>query len=136
MTRRRKDLAAEAVPITIPAIPPADVLGRLAALQAMSMPELREQWRVLFGTEPPPLFAAAAAHLLKRGERRRARCGHVVARRAVLFIDGFARVIGAGCLGSREQDRGRKRKHGRRTLFSVRRVYRNRRSGDVKKRQR
>jgi Protein of unknown function (DUF2924) len=54
MTRRRKDPAAEAAPITIPAILRTDVLGRLAALKAATTPELREQWRALFGAEPPP----------------------------------------------------------------------------------
>ncbi len=54
MTRGRKDSAAEAAPIPIPAVPPADVLGRLAALKAATTPALREQWRALFGTEPPP----------------------------------------------------------------------------------
>jgi hypothetical protein len=55
------------------------------------------------------------AHLLKRRERRGARYVRlVVARRAVLLVDGFARVIGgARCLGCRENDRGRKRKHWR-----------------------
>jgi hypothetical protein len=38
----------------IAAIPPADVLGRLAALQAAPTAELKEQWRTLFGKEPPP----------------------------------------------------------------------------------
>ncbi len=41
------------VPI-LPAIPPANVLGRLAALKAMPTPDLKRQWRELFGTEPPP----------------------------------------------------------------------------------
>jgi hypothetical protein len=54
MTRRRKDPAAEATPITIPAIPQTDVLGRLAALKAATTPALREEWRRLFGTDPPP----------------------------------------------------------------------------------
>ena len=38
----------------IPAIPPTDVLGRLAALATMATPDLKQQWRDLFGTEPPP----------------------------------------------------------------------------------
>ncbi len=38
----------------LPAIPPADVLGRLAALKAMPTPDLKRQWRELFGKEPPP----------------------------------------------------------------------------------
>jgi len=39
---------------TIPAIPPADALGRLAALKTATTPELKQQWRELFGTDPPP----------------------------------------------------------------------------------
>ncbi len=31
------------------------VIGRLAALKTMPMPELKAQWRELFDTEPPPL---------------------------------------------------------------------------------
>src|SRR3954466_7031593 len=42
----------EAAPI--PAIPPANVLGRIAALKTASTPELKQQWRELFGKEPPP----------------------------------------------------------------------------------
>ena len=38
---------------TIPAIPPADVLGRIAALKATPTPDLKQQWRELFGKEPP-----------------------------------------------------------------------------------
>lgn len=38
---------------TIPAIPPADVLGRLAALKDTPTPGLKQQWRELFGREPP-----------------------------------------------------------------------------------
>jgi len=37
-----------------PAIPPADVLGRLAALKTTPTPALKQQWRDLFGMEPPP----------------------------------------------------------------------------------
>jgi Protein of unknown function (DUF2924) len=39
---------------TIPAIPKEQVLGRLAALRTASAAELRDQWRALFGREPPP----------------------------------------------------------------------------------
>lgn len=39
---------------TIAAIPPADVLGRLAALRTTATPDLKQQWRELFGKEPPP----------------------------------------------------------------------------------
>ena len=37
-----------------PAIPPANVLGRIAALKAASTPALKQQWRELFAKEPPP----------------------------------------------------------------------------------
>jgi hypothetical protein len=39
---------------TIPKIPPAQVLPRLAALQTATAAELKEQWRAVFGKEPPP----------------------------------------------------------------------------------
>ncbi|MFN7001010.1 MAG: DUF2924 domain-containing protein, partial [Elioraea tepidiphila] len=39
---------------TIPRIPPAQVLPRLAALQTATAAELKAQWRALFGKEPPP----------------------------------------------------------------------------------
>ena len=38
---------------TFPAIPPADVLGRLAALKDTPTADLKQQWRELFGKEPP-----------------------------------------------------------------------------------
>ena len=38
---------------TFPAIPPADVLGRLAGLKDTPTAELKQQWRELFGKEPP-----------------------------------------------------------------------------------
>ena len=50
---RRGQAAPPPAPI-FPAIPPADVLGRLAALQTLPTPDLKQQWRELFGTEPPP----------------------------------------------------------------------------------
>ena len=37
----------------IPAIPPQDVLRRLAALKTATTPDLKQQWRELFGTDPP-----------------------------------------------------------------------------------
>jgi hypothetical protein len=47
--------AAAATPAqTIPAIPPTAVLPRLAALKTASIAELKQQWRELCGTEPPP----------------------------------------------------------------------------------
>jgi hypothetical protein len=41
-------------PATIATIQPTDVLSRLAALKTLSTPELKQQWRQLFDTEPPP----------------------------------------------------------------------------------
>ncbi|TPG58029.1 DUF2924 domain-containing protein [Roseomonas nepalensis] len=43
---------------TFPAIPAADVLGRLAALQSAPTAQLKQQWRELFGKEPPPFNRA------------------------------------------------------------------------------
>ena len=56
MTRRVPTTAAPATapPPVFPAIPPADVLGRLAALKLAPTSDLKTQWRALFGTEPPP----------------------------------------------------------------------------------
>jgi hypothetical protein len=56
MTRlaKHKGAAATAAPATFPAIPPADVLGRLAALKTAPAAELQAQWRELFGKEAPP----------------------------------------------------------------------------------
>ncbi|WP_223880540.1 DUF2924 domain-containing protein [Roseococcus microcysteis] len=52
MTRRSTAAAAPAP--TIPKIPPTQVLSRLAALQAAPTATLKDQWRELFGKEPPP----------------------------------------------------------------------------------
>ena len=56
MTRGSSAAAKAAQPPApvFPAIPPADVLGRVAALKAMPTPDLKRQWRELFGAEPPP----------------------------------------------------------------------------------
>ncbi len=56
MTRlaKPKGAAAIAAPTTFPAIPPADVLGRLAALKTAPAADLQAQWRELFGKEAPP----------------------------------------------------------------------------------
>ena len=54
MTRMTKPKAATAATFTAPAIPPADVLGRLAALKTAATLALKQQWRELFGVEPPP----------------------------------------------------------------------------------
>ena len=52
MTRKAK-AGTQPTP-AIPSIPTTDVLGRLAALATMATPDLKQQWRDLFGTEPPP----------------------------------------------------------------------------------
>ena len=54
MTKARTSRAETPPAITIPAIPKQDVLGRLAALAGSSTVELKDQWRALFGAEPPP----------------------------------------------------------------------------------
>ena len=54
MTRATRTRAATPPTHTVAGIPPADVLGRLAALQTASTPDLRQQWRDLFAAEPPP----------------------------------------------------------------------------------
>ena len=54
MTRATKPKPATPPAFTAPAIPPADVLGRLAALKTAATPALKQQWRELLGTEPPP----------------------------------------------------------------------------------
>ena len=56
MTRlaKPKGAAAPATPAVLPAIPPADVLGRLTALKTAPAAELQAQWRELFGKEAPP----------------------------------------------------------------------------------
>src|SRR3954454_25256841 len=52
---RRSDASAQTAPSpTVPAIPPADVLRRLAALQTLPTADLKQQWRELFGKEPLP----------------------------------------------------------------------------------
>ena len=54
MTRATKSRSGTSPAPTIPAIPPADVLGRLAALKTAATPDLKQQWRELFAAEPPP----------------------------------------------------------------------------------
>ena len=55
---RRSSAAAHGAPAprtpVFPTIPPIDVLSRLAALQTLPAAELKQQWRELFGKEPPP----------------------------------------------------------------------------------
>ncbi len=53
MTKTRT-LRVEAPPaITIAVIPTHDLLGRLVALPSATMAKLKDQWRALFGVEPP-----------------------------------------------------------------------------------
>ena len=54
MTRPRKSKPTTTPTFTAPAIPKADVLGRLDALKIADIAALKAQWRTLFGTEPPP----------------------------------------------------------------------------------
>jgi hypothetical protein len=54
MTHKTKSKSAATPTFTVPAIPAADVLGRLAALKTAAIPALKQQWRELFGAEPPP----------------------------------------------------------------------------------
>jgi hypothetical protein len=56
MTRR--PAATPAAAPTIPKIPPAQVLPRLAALPTTPIAQLKQQWRELFGKEPPPFNKA------------------------------------------------------------------------------
>ena len=54
MTRPRKPEPDTTPTFTAPAIPQADVLGRIDALKTADIAALKVQWRTLFGTEPPP----------------------------------------------------------------------------------
>ena len=54
MTRATKSKVGTPPAPIILAIPPADVLGRLAALKTTATPDLKQQWRELFAAEPPP----------------------------------------------------------------------------------
>ena len=54
MTHKTKSKSAAMPTFTAPSIPTADVLGRLAALKTVAIPALKQQWRELFGKEPPP----------------------------------------------------------------------------------
>ena len=54
MTRATKPKPTASPAVILAAIPPADVPRRLAALKGTAAPALRQQWRELFGTEPPP----------------------------------------------------------------------------------
>ncbi|MBL6081398.1 DUF2924 domain-containing protein [Belnapia sp. T18] len=58
MPRIATQKPAQAPAPTIAAIPPADVLGRLAALQVAPITRLKQQWRELYGKEPPPFNRA------------------------------------------------------------------------------
>jgi hypothetical protein len=52
-TQRRRQEAVPPAP-TVQKIPHTQVLPRLAALQTATAADLKEQWRALFGKEPPP----------------------------------------------------------------------------------
>ena len=54
MTHKTKSKSTATPTFSAPAIPPTDVLGRLAALKTAAIPALKQQWRDLFGKEPPP----------------------------------------------------------------------------------
>jgi hypothetical protein len=54
MTKTKTSRAESLPAITIASIPKQDVFGRLAALAAANTTELKDQWRALFGAEPPP----------------------------------------------------------------------------------
>jgi hypothetical protein len=54
MTRIAKSKSGGTPTPSITSIPQADVLGRLAALKNTATPDLKQQWRDLFGKEPPP----------------------------------------------------------------------------------
>ncbi len=56
MTRR--STATPVAASTSPKIPPAQVLPRLAALPTTPIAQLKQQWRELFGKEPPPFNKA------------------------------------------------------------------------------
>jgi hypothetical protein len=53
MTRRSKMQVPETDAPKFPTIPHTQVLPRLAALQTATTAELKQQWRELFGKEPP-----------------------------------------------------------------------------------
>ena len=53
-TNRAKQKDAAPPAPTIPKIPPAQVLPRLAALKTAPIAQLKQQWRELFGKDAPP----------------------------------------------------------------------------------
>ncbi len=53
-TSRAKKQDAPSPAPTVARIPPTQVLPRLAALQTAPIADLKQQWRELFGKEPPP----------------------------------------------------------------------------------
>jgi hypothetical protein len=54
MTHKTKSKSTATPTFRALAIPTADVLARLAALKTAAIPALKQQWRELFGAEPPP----------------------------------------------------------------------------------
>jgi hypothetical protein len=53
MKKRSTTATRGPVPAAAPTLPSTDVLRRLAALKGASTPDLKQQWRELFGKEPP-----------------------------------------------------------------------------------
>jgi hypothetical protein len=54
VTKRSASAPETTAAITVPAIPPTDVLRRLTELRSATTSDLKQQWRALFGAEPPP----------------------------------------------------------------------------------
>ena len=101
MTRKTK-AGTEPTP-PIPAIPPADVLGRLAALTTMATPDLKQQWRDLFGTEPPPYNQKFLRNRLAYRVQELAYGGLKPSTIARLEALGGARVETEECMNSRRE---------------------------------
>ena len=79
------------------------ILSRVAALERMREPELREQWRVLFGTEPPLCRPSVLVRRLSHRVQELS-CGapleeikrRVEEKRAVMGLDDMALRRGRG----------------------------------------
>ncbi|HOE67677.1 MAG TPA: DUF2924 domain-containing protein [Candidatus Hydrogenedentes bacterium] len=79
------------------------ILSRVAALERMREPELREQWRALFGTEPPLCRPSVLVRRLSHRVQELA-CGapleeikrRVEEKRAVMGLDDMALRRGRG----------------------------------------
>jgi hypothetical protein len=75
MTRKTSSAATLEQPV-FPSIPKADVLGRLAALQTAPIATLKQQWRELYGKEPPPFSRSYIASRLAFRVQELAYGGH------------------------------------------------------------